>query len=263
MAIKTNKDDTTKKTGGLFEKLKENIASKTQVGTAAGTKPATTTVKPATTTAKPAATTVRPATTTTAAKPAATAVKPAAAAAAAAVTKPAVTKIETDAKDEDEVTRGEALYEFWQLAGSPSVMKNLTYKDVHTLHKCAPAIRWATDIGVTEGYYPDQFGIDDPVTREQLIVFIYRYIKKYDGGFKDNKTYKLQVADADDVSDWAQEAIAYCVANKYVTVDKAKKFYPKAHLTVAETKELLEKAIPAENEKLGIFAKIGGLFSKK
>ena len=182
---------------------------------------------------------------------------------AAAKAATTATKIETDAKDEDEVTRGEALYEFWQLAGSPNIMKNLTYKDVHTLHKCAPAIRWATDIGVTEGYYPDQFGIDDPVTREQLIVFIYRYIKKYDGGFKENKTYKLQVADADDVSDWAQEAIAYCVANKYVTVDKAKNFYPKAHLTVAETKELLEKAIPAENEKLGILAKIGGLFSKK
>ncbi len=200
--------------------------------------------------------------TTETVKRASTAIGRAKTVAAASVKKP-VTKIETDAKDEDEVTRGEALYEFWQLAGSPNVMKNLTYKDVHTLHKCAPAIRWATDIGVTEGYYPDQFGIDDPVTREQLIVFVYRYIKKYDGGFKDKKTYKLEVADAEDVSDWAQEAIAYCVANKYVTVDKTKKFNPKAHLTVAETKALLEKAIPAENEKLGIFAKIGNLFSKK
>lgn len=197
--------------------------------------------------------TVKPASATTTAKPAATAVSEAAA---------AVTKIVTDAKDEDVLSRGECLYEFWQLAGSPMIMKDLTYKDVHSLHKCAPAIRWATEIGVTEGYYPDQFGIDDPVTREQLIVFIYRYIKKYDGGFKEKKTYKLDVKDAEDVSDWAQEAIAYCVANKYVTVDKAKNFNPKANLTVAEAKELLEKAIPAENEKLGILGKIGGLFKK-
>ncbi len=163
----------------------------------------------------------------------------------------------------ENITRAQALYEFWKLAGTPEVDCELTYTDVDAKADYADAIRWATSTGITDGYTPETFGTNDPVRREQLITFVYRYIKQFGGGFDEKKTYELTVKDADEISDWAKEACAYCLANNYISASITGKFNPKANLTVEEAVDLLSKAIPAENEKLGILGKIKSLFSKK
>ena len=80
----------------------------------------------------------------------------------------------------DECTRGQAMVFLWRLAGKPApksseypfsdVPENATYKN---------AIIWAVEKKITNGYTTGDkagtFGVDEPCTRGQIMVFLWRY----------------------------------------------------------------------------------------
>jgi hypothetical protein len=75
----------------------------------------------------------------------------------------------------------------------------------------ADAVLWADSRGIIQGYGNTLFGSNDPITREQLVVFLYRYsmIKGRDISASSDLS---GFTDSDQISDYAMEAMKWAVA---------------------------------------------------
>ena len=100
----------------------------------------------------------------------------------------------------------------WRMAGSPVVNYAMDYTDVAQNQWCSEAIRWATSKGVVTGYGNGQFGTNDPITREQFAVMLYRFAQEqgYDVSIGEN-TNILSYTDVADLSEYAISAMQWAV----------------------------------------------------
>lgn len=78
-----------------------------------------------------------------------------------------------------------------------------------------PYIAWALEAGVTTGYTDgsNRFGVNDPITREQMFTMMYRYAKLK--GVDTRVTYPQfmdRYIDKDEISEYAYEALVWCVS---------------------------------------------------
>ena len=78
----------------------------------------------------------------------------------------------------------------WRLAGSPVVPdEGQLFPDVPKGNYAYDAVRWANKFGIVMGFSDGTFGYGKPVTREQLVTFLFRFAKNYAGdnvGLYDN-----------------------------------------------------------------------------
>ncbi len=115
------------------------------------------------------------------------------------------------------VTRAQMVTTLWNMNGNGVVNYMMPFEDVQEDQWYAEAIRWAASEGIVTGYDARTFGPDDPISREQMAVMLYRYEQKYgDGGFTGAWMFPLGFTDSAKVSDWAYEAVAWCSMNKVV-----------------------------------------------
>lgn len=100
----------------------------------------------------------------------------------------------------------------WRMAGSPVVNYALDYTDVAQGQWYSEAIRWAASEGIVGGYGNGLFGTNDPITREQFAVMLYRYAQEqgYDVSVGEN-TNILSYADVADLSEYAISAMQWAV----------------------------------------------------
>lgn len=100
----------------------------------------------------------------------------------------------------------------WRMAGSPVVNYAMDYTDVAQGQWYSEAIRWATSEGVVTGYGNGLFGTNDPITREQLAVMLYRFAQEqgYDVSIGEN-TNILSYTDVADLSEYAISAMQWAV----------------------------------------------------
>ena len=87
-------------------------------------------------------------------------------------------------------------------AASPDVEPNTWYSD---------AVAWASANGVVNGYDNGLFGVNDSITREQLVTMLYRFWLYLDGQTGDPASLSA-FADAASVSGYAKDAMAWAVA---------------------------------------------------
>ena len=73
------------------------------------------------------------------------------------------------------VTRAEVVTILWRLAGQPIETPRTTYTDVKSGEWHYNAISWATNHGYAKGYGDGRFGPNNPVQRQELVVFLHRY----------------------------------------------------------------------------------------
>ena len=73
-------------------------------------------------------------------------------------------------------TRAMIVQLLYALEGSPDVEYKSIYSDVTTKHWAKKAITWASENGIAYGS-GGKFNPDTVVTREQVAVFLYRYLK--------------------------------------------------------------------------------------
>ena len=144
-------------------------------------------------------------------------------------------------------TRAMIVTILYRLEGQPAVTGANPFDDVKDGQWYTNAVIWANQNGIVKGYGDGVFGPTDEITREQFASILYRYVQMKGGGFTGAWYFPLDFADAADVSDWADEAMHWCVMNGIFEGDENGKLRPQGEATRAEVAAILMRFI--ENVK--------------
>ena len=79
----------------------------------------------------------------------------------------------------------------------------------------AAAVNWAVDSGIIAGYNNGKFGVNDPITREQVATILYRYMGSPDVDNVDSTLSKF--SDVKKISAYAKIPIAWAVQNGVIS----------------------------------------------
>ncbi len=94
----------------------------------------------------------------------------------------------------------------YRMAGEPKTAQSSAFPDADGEAYYAPALAWASGTGLVQGYEDGTFGPTEPVTREQMTTLLWRRQGR-PAGSGDLSSF----GDADTVSDWARDAMAWAV----------------------------------------------------
>lgn len=117
----------------------------------------------------------------------------------------------------------------------------MPFKDVEKACWYASAAKWGYASDIIEGYEDGRFGPDEDITREQMATFLYRFAsyRGYDTTVhEDVNTFE----DATDVSDYAYEAMCWCVENGII-VGKGGNLKPQDTATRAECAVMITRFV--------------------
>lgn len=132
----------------------------------------------------------------------------------------------------DATSRAQLTAILWRQAGSPAAGGN-PFADVSGTAYYAEAAAWANEQGVVTGYGDGRFGPDDPVTRAQLTVILWRV----DGS--PNVAGTTPFADQNAIPSYAADAAAWARASGIVSGKDGGRFDPHGRATRAETAAIL------------------------
>ncbi len=137
------------------------------------------------------------------------------------------------------VNRGMMVTVLYRMAGEPEVTGESKFADVKAGQWYTDAIVWAEANGIAKGLTDDTFAPNTTVTREQAATFLYRYVTVYLGvevtGGADLSRFK----DASSISGYAQEAMAWAVAEELFQGFEDGTIQAKATLTRVQLAKLL------------------------
>lgn len=138
----------------------------------------------------------------------------------------------------------------WRLAGSPAPKEASGFVDVPDGKWYSDAVAWMKEVGLTNGKGNNKFGTNDPITREELATFLYRYWEAFDK--EPNEVPVLddcaEFLDLWKVNQWAFEAVCWAVGNSIIRGnDRA--LLPLGSATRAEFAAMLHRYIDPESVK--------------
>jgi len=103
----------------------------------------------------------------------------------------------------------------------------------------------AAELGIIEGYSPNYFGPEDPITREQAGVIISRALLYSGQGVLPGETQANALlntlSDQGLISDWARLGVAFCLSNGIMSGRDAGLFAPREYTTRAEAAAVILK----------------------
>lgn len=138
-------------------------------------------------------------------------------------------------------TRGQIVTILWRLAGKPVVNYAMRYDDVNEGAWYGEAVRWAASTGVVTGYNESRFAPNDAITREQLAAILYRCAKAQGQGFSGMWYFPLRYDDATAISEWADEAMHWCVMKGILSGTSDTTLAPRAIAKRAELAAILQR----------------------
>ena len=141
------------------------------------------------------------------------------------------------------MTRGMLVTTLYRMAGSPSLENEdlgYPFADVTGDAWYAGGVCWARLAGVVGGYSEDQFGPDDPVTREQIAAILWRYAGSpaAESG--------TDFADEGSISAYAAQAVDWARANGIVNGVEDNRFLPQSSATRAQVATILRNYLTME-----------------
>ena len=143
------------------------------------------------------------------------------------------------------MTRAMLVTVLHRLAGTPEPVGESKFSDVtDPAAYYYDAVIWASANGIVEGYSATTFGADDPITREQMVTFLYRYAKAMDCDVPTSDAASPTLAafaDASSVSTWAQEAMSWAVAAGIVKGTTETTLSPAGKATRAQVATVMQR----------------------
>jgi hypothetical protein len=118
----------------------------------------------------------------------------------------------------DAADRGVAINALWQLGGRKKVTAEENFADVSADSKYFKAVCWANESGIAGGYTDGFFGVEDSLTREQMVTLLWRYAKHqgYDVSVGE-ETNILSYDDAFEISEYAIPAMQWACGSGVLT----------------------------------------------
>ena len=130
------------------------------------------------------------------------------------------------------------------ISATNNIEKSTYFSDVENGSYYAPYVDWAHTNGIINGYGNNLFGTGDPITREQMCVMIYNYIKIE--GLDMNYVRPLhKFNDAYGISSWAVEAVEYCYQAGIISGKGDNFFKPEDTASRAEVATIITNLIKA------------------
>ena len=111
----------------------------------------------------------------------------------------------------DTLTRAQLVQILYALEGRPAVSSVSAFTDVASGAWYASAVNWAADSGVVSGVGNGAFGPNDPLTREQLALILYRYAQNQGYDTTQGGMAVREFADYSSISSWASQAVTWAV----------------------------------------------------
>ena len=139
------------------------------------------------------------------------------------------------------LTRAQFAQILYNKEGRPAGAGSAPFTDVAPDAWCAPAIAWAAERGIAGGYGNGTFGPDDPITREQLAVMLWRY-----AGSPAAPGGELSFIDAEQIGAHAREAICWAVESGVMSGKAGGVLDPKGFATRAQTAQMLRNFLEQE-----------------
>ncbi len=130
----------------------------------------------------------------------------------------------------------------YRIASNPHLEYADIFSDVKTDAYYGNAAVWAYNCGIVKGINASEFAPDMTISREQIVVMLYRYASfmGYDTSMRFNlKSYK----DNDNVSGYALSAMEWAVAAGLIRGTGEYELSPKKHATRAEIAVILQRFI--------------------
>lgn len=135
---------------------------------------------------------------------------------------------------EGSMTRGMFVTVLSRIAGvEVDDSKATAFADVATNTWYSGAVAWAVEKGITNGIDEITFGVNDPVTREQMATFIVRYCAAMNITLPETVEAQ-EFTDADKIGDYAKDAVAVCQRAGIFNGSETGAFNPQSLATRAE-----------------------------
>ena len=138
--------------------------------------------------------------------------------------------------------RGQLVTFLWRAAGTPVVNYAMSFSDVDADTYCTEAVRWAASLGIVSGYGDGRFGVNDPITREQMAVMLYRFAKAQGMDTTQGGMAVREFDDFEQVSAYAGEAMAWAV-NTGILKGADNKLMPETPCTRAQIVTMLYRLL--------------------
>lgn len=137
--------------------------------------------------------------------------------------------------------RGMMATVLYRIAGTPAVTGTADFRDVPGDAWYAKAVTWGFSKGIVNGY-DGSYGPAEPITREQVVVILYRYAKSTGLNVAADDSL-AGFSDRNQISDFAVEAMNWAVANGIISGNADKTLKPQATATRAEVAAMLMRAM--------------------
>lgn len=135
---------------------------------------------------------------------------------------------------DDNLSRAQLAQILFRKEGCPAADDLMVFSDTAAGAWYAGAVQWAVSQGIAGGYGNGMFGPDDPITREQLAVMLWRYAGSPAAG------KELLFDDAGEISDFALEAMRWAVENGILDGYGDGRLDPKGLATRAQIAQMLK-----------------------
>lgn len=151
-------------------------------------------------------------------------------------------KADTVFAPDDTATRAEVAMVLWQMVDRAQATLQLSYPDVAEDKWYTEAVRWATAAKVVYGYDDGRYGTNDPVTREQFVAMLYRFAGYLNMDLSAPADALAKFPDAEQVSDWAKDAMAWAV-DRGIVVGSDGKLNPYGNAVRAQLAAMIERFV--------------------
>jgi hypothetical protein len=136
------------------------------------------------------------------------------------------------------MTRAMLVTVLWRLEGSPKTYSYASFEDVGRNEWYTEAVAWASANGIVNGFSETEFAPNVSITREQMAAMLYRYAAFK--GLEVNARADLSIyADADQISDYAKDAMSWAVAYGFIQGMTANTLAPQGTATRAQVATIL------------------------